>query len=53
MFIDTNRLDTSRPIDLVSIINTGLYDFKVEWKHAGVQLTDEVYIHTHSMLCYP
>lgn len=42
MFIDTNRLDPSEPIDLVSIVNTGLYDFKVEWKHAGVHLTDEV-----------
>ncbi|KAK1138126.1 hypothetical protein K0M31_002610 [Melipona bicolor] len=41
MFIDTNRLDPSKPIDLVSIINTGLYDFRIEWKHAGVHLTDE------------
>lgn len=41
MFIDTNRLDPSKPIDLVSIVNTGLYDFRVEWKHAGVHLTDE------------
>ncbi|XP_043509969.1 39S ribosomal protein L15, mitochondrial [Frieseomelitta varia] len=41
MFIDTNRLEPSKPIDLVSIVNTGLYDFKVEWKHAGVHLTDE------------
>ncbi|XP_076754946.1 mitochondrial ribosomal protein L15 [Xylocopa sonorina] len=40
-FIDTNRLNPSKPIDLVSIINTGLYNFKVEWKHAGVHLTDE------------
>lgn len=43
LYIDTNRLDPSKPIDLASIINTGLYDFKMEWKHAGVQLTDEVY----------
>ncbi|KAK2582510.1 hypothetical protein KPH14_004808 [Odynerus spinipes] len=41
MFIDTNRLDTSKPIDLASIINTGLYGFKINWKHAGVHLTDE------------
>lgn len=41
MFIDTNRVDPSKPIDLVSLVNTGLYDFKVEHKHAGVHLTDE------------
>ncbi|XP_043579994.1 39S ribosomal protein L15, mitochondrial [Bombus pyrosoma] len=41
LYIDTNRVDSSKPIDLVSIINTGLYDLKVEWKHAGVHLTDE------------
>ena len=41
LYIDTNRLDSSKPIDFVSIINTGLYDFKMEWKHAGVHLTDE------------
>ncbi|XP_018407419.1 PREDICTED: 39S ribosomal protein L15, mitochondrial-like, partial [Cyphomyrmex costatus] len=41
MFIDTNRLDISKPIDLVSLINTGLYGINVQWKHAGVQLTDE------------
>ncbi|XP_076244856.1 mitochondrial ribosomal protein L15 [Calliopsis andreniformis] len=41
MFIDTNRIDTSKPVDFVSIINTGLYRFKVEHKHAGVHLTDE------------
>ncbi|XP_011875320.1 PREDICTED: 39S ribosomal protein L15, mitochondrial [Vollenhovia emeryi] len=41
MFIDTNRLDIGRPIDLVSLINTGLYHMNVNWKHAGVHLTDE------------
>ncbi|KAI4498859.1 hypothetical protein M0802_006034 [Mischocyttarus mexicanus] len=40
MYIDTNRIDTSKPIDLATIINTGLYNFNVEWKHAGVHLTD-------------
>lgn len=40
-YIDTRRLDSSKPIDLVSLINTGLYNFKIEWKHAGVHLTDE------------
>ncbi|XP_053983741.1 39S ribosomal protein L15, mitochondrial [Hylaeus volcanicus] len=41
MFIDTNRVDPSKPIDLVSILNTGLYNFNVDHKHAGVHLTDE------------
>ncbi|KOC65377.1 39S ribosomal protein L15, mitochondrial [Habropoda laboriosa] len=41
MFIDTNRIDSLKPIDLVSLINTGLYNIKLEWKHAGVHLTDE------------
>lgn len=39
-FIDTNRLDTSKPIDLVSLLNTELINFKTEWKHSGIQLTD-------------
>jgi len=42
MYIDTNRLDISKPIDLVSLINTGLYSINVHWKHAGVHLTDVV-----------
>ncbi|XP_047366925.1 39S ribosomal protein L15, mitochondrial [Vespa velutina] len=41
MFIDTNRIDISKPIDLATIINTGLYNFHINWKHAGVHLTDE------------
>ncbi|XP_020283121.1 39S ribosomal protein L15, mitochondrial [Pseudomyrmex gracilis] len=41
MFIDTNRLDISKPIDLISLINTGLYDINLKHKHAGVHLTDE------------
>ncbi|XP_031828998.1 mitochondrial ribosomal protein L15 [Nomia melanderi] len=41
LYIDTNRIDRSKPIDLVSLINTGLYNFKLEHKHAGVHLTDE------------
>lgn len=40
-FVDLNRIDVSKPVDLVSLINTGLYNLKVEWKHAGVHLTDE------------
>jgi len=42
MIIDTNRLDISKPVDLVSLINTGVYHINVHWKHAGVHLTDEV-----------
>lgn len=41
MFIDTNRIDTSRPIDLVSLINTGLYKIDPTDQHFGVNLTDE------------
>ncbi|XP_076182132.1 large ribosomal subunit protein uL15m-like isoform X2 [Ptiloglossa arizonensis] len=41
LYIDTNRIDTSKPIDLVTLINTGLYNFNVLFKHAGVHLTDE------------
>lgn len=40
-FIDVNRLDTSKPIDLVAILNTGLYRISVEERHFGVELTDE------------
>lgn len=39
--IDTNRIDTSRPIDLVTILNTGLYKLFPDQHHFGVQLTDE------------
>lgn len=39
--IDTNRLDTSKPIDLCALFNTGLYDINIRLKHAGVHLTDE------------
>lgn len=39
--IDTNRLDTSRPIDLASLCATGLYDFHPDQKQFGLQLTDE------------
>lgn len=39
--IDTNRVDVSKPIDLISIINTGLYRLKPAERQFGVQLTDE------------
>ncbi|XP_025157576.1 39S ribosomal protein L15, mitochondrial isoform X2 [Harpegnathos saltator] len=41
LYIDTNRLDSTKPIDLVSVINTGLYDLNIQWKHSGIHLTDE------------
>ncbi|XP_066156192.1 large ribosomal subunit protein uL15m [Euwallacea fornicatus] len=39
--IDLNRIDISKPIDLVAIINSGLYKFSVDEGHFGVNLTDE------------
>ncbi|XP_017876973.1 39S ribosomal protein L15, mitochondrial [Ceratina calcarata] len=41
MLVDLNRVDVSKPVDLVSLLNTGIYNIKVEHKHAGVHLTDE------------
>ncbi|XP_015509841.1 large ribosomal subunit protein uL15m [Neodiprion pinetum] len=40
-FIDTNRIDASKPIDLAALLNTGLYHITPHMKHAGVHLTDE------------
>lgn len=42
LFIDTNRVDPTKPIDLITVINTGLYDLNLNWRHAGIHLTDEV-----------
>ncbi|XP_044267380.1 39S ribosomal protein L15, mitochondrial [Tribolium madens] len=39
--IEKNRLDTSKPIDLVSILNTGIYKLLPDQKQYGVNLTDE------------
>lgn len=39
--IDTDRIDISKPIDLVSIMNTGLYQLFPDQHQFGVQLTDE------------
>lgn len=41
MMIDTNRLDTSKPIDLVALIRTGLYTIAPDTHQFGVNLTDE------------
>ncbi|CAG9772045.1 unnamed protein product [Ceutorhynchus assimilis] len=40
-FIDLNRIDASKPIDLVSIVNTGLFNISIDQKHFGINLTDE------------
>lgn len=42
LLADTNRLDTSKPIDLTALMNTGLIFVNPDLKHYGVQLTDEV-----------
>lgn len=39
--IDSNRLDSSKPIDLVALLNTGLYKLFPDQKQFGVNLTDE------------
>lgn len=41
LMIDTDRIDSTKPIDLVQICNTGLYEIKPQSKHYGVHLTDE------------
>lgn len=41
LMIDTDRLDISKPIDLVSIFNTGLYRIAPDQHQFGVHLTDE------------
>lgn len=39
--IDVDRLDISKPIDLVAILNTGIFKMSPDQKQFGVQLTDE------------
>lgn len=39
--LDLNRIDARKPVDLVSILNTGLYKLYPDQQHFGVQLTDE------------
>lgn len=41
LMIETNRLDTTQPIDLVAIINTGLYRIKPDEHQFGINLTDD------------
>ncbi|XP_049815117.1 39S ribosomal protein L15, mitochondrial [Schistocerca nitens] len=39
--LDTDRLDSSQPIDLTAICNTGLFSIVPDQHHYGFQLTDE------------
>ncbi|XP_057672232.1 39S ribosomal protein L15, mitochondrial [Diorhabda carinulata] len=39
--IDTNRIDSTKPVDLVTILNTGLFKLFPDQRQFGVQLTDE------------
>jgi large subunit ribosomal protein L15 len=41
LLIDTDRLDTSRPIDVASLCTTGLHQILPDQKQFGFQLTDE------------
>lgn len=40
-FIELNRIDHTKPIDLVSVVNTGLYKLLPDQRQYGIQLTDE------------
>jgi len=40
LLIDTDRINAKEPIDLVSLINTGIYRLKPESKEFGFQLKD-------------
>lgn len=39
--IDRNRVDISKPIDIASLIKSGLYTLNPDQKHFGVNLTDD------------
>lgn len=40
--IDLDRVDVTKPVDIVSICNTGLFKFEVAKNHFGVNITEEV-----------
>lgn len=42
LMIDTNRVDSSKPIDLTALSNTGIWGFDTRMFHAGVHLTIDV-----------
>ena len=39
--LDTNRLNSQKPIDIASLCNTGLLTFTPDERHFGFQLTDK------------
>ncbi|CAG5115825.1 unnamed protein product [Candidula unifasciata] len=39
--IDLDRVDVTKPVDIVSICNTGLFKFEVAKNHFGVNITEE------------
>lgn len=41
LMIDTDRLDTSKPIDLVQICNSGLFELLPDSRQYGFQLKDD------------
>ncbi|CAG9099080.1 unnamed protein product [Plutella xylostella] len=40
-FIDTDRIDISKPVDVATLMRSGLYNIFPDQKHFGVNLTDE------------
>ena len=40
--IDTNRINSSQPIDLAAICNSKVFPVNPKHRHFGVNLTDEV-----------
>lgn len=41
LWLDSNRIDASRPIDLVTLLNTLQFEFELSRRHFGLQLTDK------------
>lgn len=41
LMIDLDRLDTSKPIDLVQLCNSGFFDLKPDTRQYGFALTDD------------
>ncbi|KAL4708116.1 hypothetical protein ACJJTC_009895 [Scirpophaga incertulas] len=39
--IDKNRVDITKPIDIASLVRSGVYNFNPDQKHYGINLTDE------------
>ncbi|XP_067124821.1 large ribosomal subunit protein uL15m [Centruroides vittatus] len=41
LMLDTNRINSSEPIDLITLCNTNVYHMHPKYHHYGVHLTDE------------